>query len=174
MRVPRNFRTPARARRSFFVVKFHANLFNGSLAIANKRGDELFAVRRAYTCTHVRACESRRPHVRRTRGSDSLFLSLLLFLPFHARLCHTVAKNIKLILYLIRTWIPSSLWVSFCRDNRAILNRHEADNFFPPFCAERLPGRAAARLKYQSQYFQISARRLIFANYTRTRAVRTA
>lgn len=91
------------ARRSFFVVKFHANLFNGSLAIANKREDELFAIRHIYiyTCIYIRArtyiyirvvhiqiCiyDSRRPHVRRTRS-----------------LCHTMAKNIKLILYLVRS-----------------------------------------------------------------------
>lgn len=52
----------------FFVVKFHANLFNGSLAIANKRGDELFAGgmhththARTHVCarTHARKCASR-------------------------------------------------------------------------------------------------------------------
>lgn len=66
LRVPRNFRARARARRSFFVVKFHANLFNGLLAIANKRGDELFAAciyaRNTYVCIATTA------HVRRTRA----------------------------------------------------------------------------------------------------------
>lgn len=127
LRVPHNFRTPVRARRPFFVVKFHANLFNGSLAIANKRGDELFAARRIYVCarTCIRVSRDDRTFVARAR-SFPLFL-------VHARFCHTVTKNIKLILYLIHAWMPFSLplWISFCRDNRAILNRHEADNFFP-------------------------------------------
>lgn len=76
----------------------------------------------------MHTCEPRRPHVRRTRAF------VLSFSRPRARFCHTVTKNIKLILYLIRAWMPSSLplWISFCRDNRAILNRHEADNFFPP------------------------------------------
>ena len=63
-----------RARRPFFVVKFHANLFNGSLAIANKRGDELFVERGVYV--HACVCMSRRDRTFVARARLSLSLSL--------------------------------------------------------------------------------------------------
>lgn len=147
-------RANERARRSFFVVKFHANLFNGSLAIANKREDELFAIRQCiYARTYVRVAriyDSRRPHVRRTRS-----------------LCHTMAKNIKLILYLVRSYLFPSLSISvFSRDNRAILNRHEAGNFFP-VPRDCRPRRGPAKIP--ESIFSNIGRRLIFANYIRAR-----
>lgn len=171
LRVPRNFRTPVRACRPFFVVKFHTNLFNGSLAIANKRGDELFVARRVYTCTHVRICVPWRPHVHRTRA-------FVLSFSLHASFCRTGAKNIKLILYLMDARILllsfSFSCISFCRDNRAILNRHEADNFFPLLRRETAqPCRSPAKIP-ESIFSNIHPTFDICKLYTYERAVRAA
>lgn len=96
--------------------------------------------------------DSRRPHVRRTRS-----------------LCHTMAKNIKLILYLVRSYLfPLSFHLgTFSRDNRAILNRHEASNFFFPVPRDCRPRRSPAKIP--ESIFSNIGRRLIFANYIRER-----
>jgi len=79
-----------------------------------------------------------------------------------SRVCRAAAKNIKLILYPVREAPIYIRAAAFCRDNRAILNRHEAGNFFSRArFAERpppppLPRATRGTLKYQSQYFQIS------------------
>lgn len=135
--------TPSRALADpFFVVKFHANLFNGSLAIANKRGDELFAGG-IYTCvstcayTYIRIrsrkCARISPDHADTFVARAFARSLgRLCVQRAAFVSHSGEKyKINIVSGLGFSLSPSfSSLGTFCRDNRAILNRHEGGIIF--------------------------------------------
>ena len=117
LRVPRNFRALVRARRPFFVVKFHANLFNGSLAIANKRGDELFVERGVYVHACTCVCMSRRDRTFVARARLSLSLSLSLSRSRHAELVSYSSEKYKINIVsdpCVDIFLSLSLSLSLC------------------------------------------------------------